>query len=99
MPLVQRTPLARSDLLDIWLHIADDNVDAADRFVDLLDAKTSLVATQPMMRVARPDLGHDVRSFTVDDYLLFYLPINDGIELLRVIHGSRDIPAIFQKPS
>ncbi|HKQ46493.1 MAG TPA: type II toxin-antitoxin system RelE/ParE family toxin [Phycisphaerae bacterium] len=99
MPVVRRTPLANSDLLEIWLYIAQDSVDAADRLVESIDEKSSILATQSMMGRARPDLGENIRSFAVGDYLVFYLPLDDGIELLRVFHGARDIPAIFQRLS
>jgi hypothetical protein len=29
------------------------------------------------------------------NYLVLYRPLPDGVEILRVIHGARDIPALF----
>lgn len=59
---VSRRPLAGLDILDIWDHIADDNLAAADRWVDDLDAAFNSLATQPMLVRARPELAPDLRS-------------------------------------
>ena len=32
-----------------------------------------------------------------DEFLIFYQPFNDHIEILRVVHGSQDLPALFRK--
>ena len=55
MVTVVRRPLAALDILDVWDHIADDNLAAADRWVDDLDIAFSRLATQPMMGRAGPD--------------------------------------------
>jgi len=31
-----------------------------------------------------------------DRHLIFYLPLKDGIEVLRIVHGARDIEALFR---
>ena len=98
MPTVTRTPAAKGDLLEIWHHIAKDNLEAADRFLDTINEKCRLLAEGPEMGPRRSDLAPDVRSFAVRDYLIYYRPIQSGIEVLRVIHGSRDIPAVFGRP-
>ena len=43
----------------------------------------------------RPDLAPNLRSLPAGNYVIFYRPIPDGIQLIRVLHGARDIPAIF----
>jgi toxin ParE1/3/4 len=39
----------------------------------------------------RPDLRAGLRSFTVGSYLIIYRPLADGIEVVRVLHGARDL--------
>lgn len=63
MPIVNRRPLAALDILDIWDHIADDNMAAADRWVDALDAAFSRLATQPIMGRARPEIARISGAF------------------------------------
>ena len=95
MPRVTRRPLAQTDILDIWDFIADDSVAAADRWVDVLDAQFRVLATQPMMGRARDELAPGVRSFPVGRYVVFFVPLVDGIDVIRVLHGARDIDAMF----
>ncbi len=57
----------------------------------LLEKKFKLLATQPQMGRSRPELMPGLRSFPVGRYVAFYLAMADGIDLLRVLHGARDI--------
>jgi toxin ParE1/3/4 len=88
-------PLAEQDLDDIWFHIAQDNPDAADRTVDLLRDKCLLLASTPLMGRACDGLLPSLRFFPVGNYLIFYLPIEGGIEVARVLHGAQDIQRYF----
>ena len=91
MVRVLKRPLARVDLAEIWSYIADDSEAAADRFLDALEVKFALLATQPRMGRQRDELRADLRSFPAGRYVIFYLANADGIELVRVLHGARDI--------
>ncbi len=42
---------------------------------------------------ARYELAPELRSFPVGRYVIFYLPLVDGVELVRVLHSARDIDA------
>ena len=91
MACVLKRPLAYSDLAEIWSFIADDSESAADRFLGVLDQKFRLLATQPRLGRLRHELMPALRSLPVGRDVIFYLPIADGIELLRILHGARDI--------
>lgn len=91
MVQVRKRPLALADLADIWAFIADDGEQQADLFLDLLEDKLALLATQPEMGRARPELAPGLRSFPVKRYVVFYRPLHDGIEVLRVLHSARDV--------
>ena len=95
MPHVRRRPLAETDILEIWDFIADDNPAAADRWVDQLDAQFQMLATQPKLGRARNELAPRVRCFPVGRYVVFYVPRDDGIDVVRVLHSARDIDAVF----
>ena len=43
------------------------------------------------------DLGDQIHTFAVDNYVVIYQPIADGIRVLMVVHGSRDIPPILKQ--
>jgi toxin ParE1/3/4 len=90
------TDTARSDLHEIHSHIAKDKPEAARRFVERLRAKARLLAETPGMGRSRgEDLRPGLFSFPVGQYVLFYGEQSDGIVLVRVIHGSRDLPSLF----
>lgn len=91
MERIIKSPRSRGDYLEIWLYIARDNADAADRLVSSFDEKLNLLAKSPEMGKPEEDLAPSLRSFPVGNYLLYYRPILDGIELVRVLHGARDI--------
>jgi toxin ParE1/3/4 len=44
----------------------------------------------------RDELAAELRSFPVGRYVVFYMPLDDGVDVIRVLHGSRDIDAIFR---
>jgi toxin ParE1/3/4 len=99
MPIVQRTAQAEEDLIDIWLAIAQDDVRAADRLLDAIEDKLLLLADQSSLGPARPDIAPDLRYFPVRRYLILYRQIPNGIEVVRVVHGARDIPTLMADPS
>jgi toxin ParE1/3/4 len=41
-------------------------------------------------------LSPRLRSFPVKNYVIFYRPLEDGIEIVRVLHGAQDLPPLFE---
>jgi toxin ParE1/3/4 len=97
MGFVRRTATSRRDYVEIWKHVADDDPTAADELLRTFDQKVTLLSDFPHMGRARPEIRPRLRSFTVGKYLLFYRPLRDGIELLRVIHGARNLREVFRR--
>ncbi len=99
MPQVLQIPAVRDDLLQIGRFIAQESqsLDTAIRFLDKIEQRCQLYATQPLMGTTRPDLGNQIHTFAVDSYVVIYQPIDDGIRVLMVVHGTRDIPPIFKQ--
>ena len=95
MPQVVKLPLAESDLDDLWWYIAQDNPDAADRFLDKIEERCQALAQFPLMGLSRYELLPSLRSLPVGKYLIFYLPIEDGIQVVRVLPAMMDIDAFF----
>jgi toxin ParE1/3/4 len=97
MGRIKRTALARTDLKEIGLYLAKEsgNREVALRFLDVIARKCFLYSDGPELAEPCPDLGRDVRRFPIGNYVVFYRPIVQGIEILRVLHGSRDIPDIW----
>lgn len=95
MPELIISPEAETDLLDIWLYIAEDSPVNADRFLDKLHNKALKLCEFSEIGIDRPELANDLKCFPVDRYLLYYRAIATGIELVRVLHGSRDSRVLF----
>jgi toxin ParE1/3/4 len=90
------TAEAKRELQEIWVIIAEDNEPAADRVIDRLYDAFSQLAEYPHFGPAEPDLGQLVRSWPVSRYMVYYRPIESGVEILHIYDGSRDIPRLFR---
>jgi toxin ParE1/3/4 len=95
MARLEFAPSALADLEEIAEYVAARNPKAAARLVARLKEQAWNLAGQPAMGRAREELAPKLRSFPVDRYVLFYRPLEGGIEVARVLHGMRDIDAIF----
>lgn len=91
MPGFLRTRKARQDLVDIWLNRAADDPEAADALLDLIEAKCALLAEYPFMGPARDDIRPGLRYSVVLEYLILYRVGEQGVEIVRVVHGRRDL--------
>lgn len=87
--------IAKSDLTSIHKYIARDNLTAADRLIYEFKQKFRLLASQPLLGQERQELGTGLRSFAVGNYVVYYRPLQKGIEVARVIHAARDIDMQF----
>lgn len=87
---------ARSDLEEIWLYIAHDNPEAADKYIRAIVSRFPTLASMPLMGRERPELSAELRSFVVGHHVVFYRPFDSGIEIVRVLDGVRDLPPFFE---
>ena len=92
---INKSPEAESDLDEIWWYIAQDNLVNADKFIDEIETTCRQLARFTGMGKNRDELHPGLQSFPVSKYLIFYMPINGGIEIIRVLHGMMDIDALF----
>ena len=95
MPVVLKRSEAELDLFFIWERVSLEDPDVADRILDQLEAQFNLIATQPLMGRERPELAPQLRSFTGTRYIIFYLPLEDGINVVRVLDGRQNISREF----
>jgi toxin ParE1/3/4 len=89
---------ARSDIAEIWDYISEDSEMQADAFVDRLGAKLQLLALRPGLGRLRDELFPGLRSFPFERYVIFYESVPEGIGVVRVLHGARDVDAQFHGP-
>ena len=96
MPQYRIAEAARADLDALWLYVAEQGgLDAADRLIDAITERFPLLAANPGMGRERNELAPGLRSFPVGDYLIFYRRARGRIDIVRVLHGSRDLPRFF----
>lgn len=82
--------LGEQDLDAIWSYVAEDASPAtADRLIDAIIDRFELLAQQPRMGRLRPEFGPGVRSFAVENHVIYYRH-NGDVLIARVLHGRRD---------
>ena len=96
MHQVRISPRASADLIEIWDYIADDSPANADAFVDRLYELLQVLGRQPGSGRRRDELAPEMQSFPFGRYIVFYRVITKSIEVVRVLHGARDIDSIFE---
>ncbi len=84
---------ARDDIQEIWVWVAGDNPQAADELETDIYAACEMLTNDPGLGHRRPDLTDEqvvfwtVRKF----YLVIYLPGTEPLEIVRILHGARDV--------
>jgi toxin ParE1/3/4 len=95
-------PSADADLAEIAEYIAKDNIEAAIRFLESARRSMEFLTHSPkagaeyMWSTNRRLRG--VRKWSIDgfrQYLIFYRITTESIEIIRVVHGARDLPAVL----
>ncbi len=86
---------AVQDLDGICNYIAQNNPNLASKLFDAIRKKCKVVADFPNMGKRYEKLAPGLRGFTVDDYIIFYYPREDGIDVTRVLSGYRDLESLF----
>jgi toxin ParE1/3/4 len=87
---------ARTDLVEIFLYIARDSLDAARRMHSRFEETLQTIAKQPGIGRARDELTPGVRSLVSGNYIVYYREVNGGVRVLRILHGARDIRQLFE---
>ncbi len=92
MAEVHYSSFAAKDLCDNAEYIARDKPDAAYRWVEAIKETCGLLASNPELGERRSirNLGY-CRSFTCGKYVIFFRGASDGVEIIRIVRGKRDI--------
>jgi plasmid stabilization system protein ParE len=86
------------DLLGIRDHIARDSPDSARRMMVRFVIAFRLLAKRPWLGHAREDLlAPEIRFWPVGEYLILYVAARTPIQIVAVVHGARDVPAIVNR--
>ncbi|MBZ2185915.1 MAG: type II toxin-antitoxin system RelE/ParE family toxin [Bryobacter sp.] len=103
MGIIRKRAAAKRDLISQWVWYAENaDIETADRFLSTASETAAMLARQPeagyRFFVRRPEL-QGMRRFPLangfEKILLFYFPLQHGIELVRVVHGSRELERLL----
>ncbi len=101
MPVILRKPRVNDDLIEHYAFIAQDKIAPADRFLQVAEESFQRLAATPLIgiewRSAKVHLA-SIRYYPMPapyrNYLVFYRPLKNGVEILTVLHGARDLEAV-----
>lgn len=96
MSTLRFTEGAERDLVDIGNFIARDNPTNAAQFIERLEEHCELLAAHPLMGRVRDALVPGLRSLSFGRYVIFYRALDDGVEIVRVLHAARDLRRALQ---
>ena len=94
-----RTRQAEIDLMEIWAYIATEDSNAADGLIRKLDARSRQLLDYPKLGVERKDIAMGMRHLTVGNYLILYRILLGDIEVVRYLHGARDLRLLVDNRS
>lgn len=95
MSQVQFTPEASQDLIDIADYLSQYNPATAQRVIDEVERTCRTLGNNPGLGRSREDLGPGLRSSVSGKYVIIFRAAPNGIEVIRVLHGRRNIPTVF----
>jgi toxin ParE1/3/4 len=95
VPQVRHTTSARRDLIGIWLEIAAVNPAAAGSLYNRLEARVNMLKRFPEAGRLRPDIAAGARVLVERPYLILYRIVPQGVQIVRVLHGARNIDSVL----
>lgn len=103
MSRIIRREIVKSDIEECFVFIAEDNLDFALLFLEAAEDSFEFLVQNRFLGSPRgyfSDRLKDLRMWQIkgfEDYCIFYRPVEEGIEILRVLHVRRDIKSIFSE--
>ena len=96
-----KRPQAERDIEECFVFIAEDNLDTGVYFLAAVEDSLEQIAKYPLIGKQRNFADkqfQNVRMWRVkgfESYLIFYAVTENQIELIRLLHSSRDIEELF----
>lgn len=97
MAIIKLSPQAEEDMYAIWHHIAVEQQSPinADKHIRQLNVTMSSLSEAPQIGTQKVEYLQGILQFPFRNYLVFYFPLNNGIEIIRVLHAARHLPPFF----
>ncbi len=90
------TEAAEHDVREIWEYVAEFDLTAADKMIDLVFEKFQLLADHKEIGRRQDDFVIEMRMFPFKKYQIFYFPNENGVEIYRVLHSARNVDGDFE---
>lgn len=97
MAEVKFSSFAETDIEDIFSYFAQFSIETSRKVLKELAQKFKLLAENPKLGRMHDEFVLNLRSFPYKKYMIFYFPIENGVEIYRVLHGARDIEDLFEE--
>ena len=93
---IRQTPQAEADLLSIWDYLAENqSEEKAESYLLKLELQIELLLSQPLMGRSAEEIRPGLRRFPFQNHVVFYQPIEEGIEIIRILHQTQDVDRAF----
>lgn len=89
--------LASRDLNEIADYFTETSIDAGERFFREFNRKCQQLVTFPNSGKSYDTIRPSLRGISLQGYIVFYRVLEDGIEILRVVGGRRNLPSLFEE--
>ncbi len=93
--MIRWLPSALADVATIYGYVVDHDPDAARRMVAKIFVAPARLDTFPKSGTERPDIAKGLRSIAAGKYIILYRLHAADVEIVRVLHGARDLAAAF----
>ncbi len=90
---------AIKDINEICDYLAKNNPRSASNLFDAIRQKCKLFANFPNMEKSYSQIRPNLRGFLVRDYIIFYYPDDEGIVIVRIVRGYRNLDTLFSEDS
>jgi toxin ParE1/3/4 len=94
-PILQFSPFALTDIKGTWQYLSEQGEEVAAHLIKDIISKCELLSRNPAIGRERNDLILNLRQFPFKKYNIYYFPIENGVEIYRVLHSSRDNVQVF----
>ncbi len=97
MPQYTISPQAIRDLEEIIDYFKEKNVEAGDRLLNEFTKKCRYLTQFPLIGRSYSQIRSYLRGIPMQNYIIFYRVIDDGLEIMRVIRGDRNLEAMSEE--
>ena len=85
------------DMEQILDYLANTNINAGEKFLEEFSKKCRYLTEFPLMGRSYREIRPYLRGLPMKNYIIFYRLTEQGLEIMRVVKGERDLDALFSE--